>query len=364
MRKAFMVLILTAFLSVNGFGLTEEVKLSKGDEISLNEYRVSYPSYDSGSYFEISEEESGTMNIVTQIEEERVLDGERRSFDVSDELSVEIDDVGSDNNGLYLNLSLEAPRDIFADAELESSAPRRVFVGQGGEVTVPLTLENTGVVNQSFSLSADHNSSASVSFNFQSFNVSELRVDAGEEKSISAEFDVPETVEPGTYDVEMMAEGRSTATESTVIDVRESSSREERKRIDVSSRQNYLGIKPGEEKEVSVRVRNQGSAVLDNIELNVDAPENWEVETSRTEVPALDQFESFRSIVTVSAPANAETGDKFLEVSASSDDTSTEEPERIRLTVQKQSNLRYIGLGIMALSLGGLVFVYRKLGRR
>jgi len=364
MKKSilFAGLLLLFCLSVSGF--TENVKLHKGGEISLNDYRFSYEELSSDSYFEIGVEQDNTVNILKQVPEDEILNDERRSFEAGDNLSVEVLDIGSDSNGLYLNLSLDAPSDIFADAELDSSAPRRVFVGQGEEVTVPLTLSNTGIVNQTFDLSAEQNSSASVSFNYQDFNISKLQVGAGEEESISAEFDVPETAESGIYDVRFLASNRSEAVESTVIDVRESSSREERKRIEISSRQSYLGIKPGEQKQISVRVRNRGSAVLDNVELSVDAPENWDTEITRRETLALDEYESFRTTVTVEAPANAQQGDQFLEISASSEDTSTEDPERIRLTVQQQSNLRYIGLGIMVLSLASLIFVYRKLGRR
>jgi uncharacterized membrane protein len=364
MRKKviFTVLLLAFCFTVSGF--TEDVKLHRGEEISLNDYRFSYEEVNSENYFEIGVDEGDTVNILEQVPEDEILDEDRRSFQVDDDLSLDITEVSSDSQGLFLNLSLTAPGDIFADAELDSSAPRRVFVGQGEEVTVPLTLRNTGIVNQTFNLSAVQNSSASVSFNYQDFNISKLQVDAGEEEAISAEFDVPETTGAGTYDIRFVAEDRSEVVESTTIEIRESSSEEERKRIDLSSRESYVGLKPGESTEISVRVQSRGSGVLDNVELEVNSPEDWSTEVSRREVPALQQFESFRSIITVEAPANAEQGDKFLELSASSDETSTEEPERIRLTVQQQSNLRYIGLGIMVLSLGGLVAVYRKLGRR
>ena len=361
-KLLFAVLLCVFCFSVSGF--SEDFKLHKGDEIGLKEYRLSYGDVGDNTYFELGVDEGDTVMILEQVSRDTIYEEEEISFNPSEDIEVRINGVGSDGDGLYLNVSVVGPESFFADAELKSSAPRRVFVGQGDEVTVPLTLNNNGVINQTFNLSAVQNSSAAVSFSYQDFNITQLQVDAGEEESINAKFDVPETAEPGTYDVRFVAEDRSKAVESTVIEIRESSSGEERKRIDLSSRQSYVRIKPGKSKEISVRVRNEGDAVLDNVKLSVESSENWDAEISRESVPALDQYESFRSIVTVTAPANAEKGDKFLEISASSDETSTEEPERIRLTVQKQSNLRYIGLGIMALSLGGLVFVYRKLGRR
>ncbi|MFB6100458.1 MAG: NEW3 domain-containing protein [Candidatus Nanohalobium sp.] len=235
---------------------------------------------------------------------------------------------------------------------------------QGGEVTVPLTLKNTGIVNQTFTLNASHNSSMDISYSYRDFNITTLRVNTGESVDISALFDVPEMTEPGIYNIQLNAVGKNAVSESITVDIRESQSRGRQKEISIDADQSYIGIKPGEEKQVPVRVRNQGDVMLDNVEISVNAPKNWETSISRKKVPGLEQYESFRSIITVKAPVNADTGDSFLEVSASSDDTSTEQPARIRMTVQKESNLRYIGLGIMILSLGGLVFVYRKLGRR
>jgi uncharacterized membrane protein len=195
--------------------------------------------------------------------------------------------------------------------------------------------------------------------------VTELKLTPGESASISAKFDVPQAARTGVYNVDMVASGsRSKSNESIKVDIRQSSDRRREKSISVDAEESFLGVKPGESKEVPVRIRNDGNIMLDNIEVNVEAPESWETEVSREEVPGLEEYESFRTIVTVEAPTNAEKGDHFLEISASSDDTSTEEPSRVRMTIQQESSLRYIGLALMVLSLSGLVYVYRKLGRR
>ena len=363
MRKiALLLLVLSLLGSVSGF--SQDVDLYIGEEVSFNEYSLSYTGAESGSYFEVQQEQNGEDVIVEQVPQQDLFDVESRQFNISEALEVKLTEVESDGSGVYLDLVLNSPRNIFADAELKSSAPSKVFVAQGEEVTVPLTLENTGIVNQTFRLNASHNSSMGVSFNYQDFNITKLKVRNGEEASINAKFKVPQTAEKGTYSVDMRAFNETVTRESIDIEIRQSEGEEQRRSVSLDSEQSFVGIKPGEEKQVSVRVRNEGNTILNNLEVSLDAPENWDTEISRKEVQALAEYESFRAIITVEAPANAKTGDKFLEVSASSDDTSTEEPQRIRLTVQQQSNLRYIGLGIMALSLSGLVFVYRKLGRR
>ena len=366
MRKNVLVSVLIVLMCFSvSAAASESLELDYGEEVSLNEYTFSYGMENSDVMFEVVREQNDTDFIVQQTSQEKLFDLEKpHTFDVSEELDVVLEGIESNSNGMYLDLELTASENIFADAEMDTTAPSRVFVGQGDEMTVPLNLKNTGIVNQTFSLDAKHNSSADVSFSFQEFNVTELKIKAGEEESIDAKIDVPERAETGTYDIEFIAEDRSRTSETTTLEIRESQETSTRQEIDLSADQSYIGIKPGEKKEVSVRIRNRGNVMLDNVEMSVEAPQNWETSVSRKSVPGLEQYESFRSIVTVEAPANAETGDKFLEISASSDETSTEEPERIRMTVQQESNLRYIGLGIMVLSLSGLVYVYRKLGRR
>jgi uncharacterized membrane protein len=366
MRKVVLpltLIFLAGFAASAGF--SEEMDLYVNSEKSFSGYTFAYTGANSGSYFEVKKEVNGKDTIVEQVPQEDLFDMEKpHTFNVSEDLQVELEGMDSDSDGVYMDLNLYSPRNIFADVDMSSSAPSKVFVAQGEEVTVPLTLENTGIVNQTFGLNASHNSSMDVSFNFQNFNVTELKIEAGEEESINAKFNVPETAETGTYNVEMAASNEKVARESITVEIRQSQESSNRREIDLSSEQSYIGLKPGEQKETSVRVRNQGNVMLDNIELSTEAPENWDVQVEREQVPSLEEYESFRSIITIEAPANAEPGDQFLEVSASSDDVSTEEPERIRMTIQQQSNLRYIGLGIMGLSLAGLVLVYRKLGRR
>ncbi|QGA80646.1 membrane protein [Candidatus Nanohalobium constans] len=344
---------------------TQELDLSYGEEVELNEYTFRYDDQDGTRYFEVTVERDGSTFLVEQQTQDELYDLEKpHTFDISDELDIELKEMTSDKNGVGLNLSLKASENIFADADMSTSAPDRVFVGQSEEVDIPLTLENTGIVNQTFSLGAVHNTSAEVSYNFQDFNVTKLKVDNGKEESISAKIDVPETAKKGTYHFELYAEDKSRVSENITVEIRESSDASERRRISLDAEESFIGVKPGEEKQIPVRVRNRGTVTIDNIEVDVEAPEGWETELTQSSSPSLEQYDSFRTMVTVKAPVNAQPGDNFVEVSASSDETATEEPERVRVEVQQESNLRYIGLGIMGFSLVLLIVVYRRLGRR
>ncbi len=359
-----LITVLSGF-SATAYDYSENIELHKGEEIDLNNLTLSYTETRSESRFKIGYDNGETIEILETMEDEEIFSSKDNSFR-SERYSIETEilDVKSDDEGLYLDLHLSSSEDIFADAELDSSAPDRVFIGQGEEQKIPLTLENTGAVDQEFELEVEHNSSIESSFNYQDFNITSVNVEAGEEKSLSAEIDVPNTADTGVYELELAAEGRSKASEKMTLDVRESQDEDVRRSIRVSPEESYMGVKPGKSVTVPVRIRNTGTAALENIELDITAPENWDKEVSRKSFRRLERYGSARTQVTLEAPANAETGDHFLEVSAHSEDTKLDQPERVRLTIQEESNLRYIGLGIMVLSLGSLVAVYRKLGRR
>lgn len=360
----FLIVFLSGF-SASASSYSENIELHKGEEIELNNFVLSYKESGSDNLFKVGYDHGDTTEILETMEDNEIFSSDNKSFSSSRyDIEGEVMDVKSDDEGLYLDISVSSSEDIFADLELSSSAPDRVFISQGGEESFPLTLENTGVVDQGLSLKMDHNSPVESSFNYQGFNVTDVTVEAGETQSLSAEIEVPVTAELGVYELNLTAEGRSTASETMTVDVRESQDEDVRKSIRVNPQESYKGVKAGESVTVSVRVRNTGTAALEEIELDITASDGWEYEASRTSIPRLERYDSARTQIDLEAPANAETGDHFLEISAHSEDTEVNQPERVRLTVQEESNLRYIGLGIMVLSLGSLVAVYRKLGRR
>lgn len=76
------------------------------------------------------------------------------------------------------------------------------------------------MVNQSFELGYISNSSLKASFSFQDFNVTDVYVPAGEKNSLSAEIEVPENAELGTYELDLTAEAGTKLSKSFQIEIR------------------------------------------------------------------------------------------------------------------------------------------------
>ncbi len=68
-------------------------------------------------------------------------------------------------------------------------------------------------------------------------------------------------------------------------------------------------------------------------------------------------------IVQVSVPADANPGDYFVNIEAEADEVDPETSE-VRINVTEETMLRYVGIVLMILSIGSLLGVYRKFGRR
>lgn len=340
---------------------TEDVMIHVGDRITLGDYVLTYEDSSSGRYFEIGRKEGDRLHILTQVRRDKLYDHKGRTFNETGEnMSIRLNEIDYDSEGRFLNLTVVSRDDVFADARLDSSAPRIVIVSRGGSTTVPLTLENTGLVDQTFQLRAQNNVSLRASFEMQGFNVSELFLGAGETQRMDARIAVPETAPLGTHDVTFMAQNRSTATEHIRLSVR-GTQKERRLRMDVE--QTYTEVQPGQETSVRVTLRNGGGAPLNDISFDVTGPDGWQVEARPQEISRLERRDRRGTRIMVQAPADAQPGDYFVEVSASSEHASVE-PSEVRVHIREESGLEVVGLVLMVFSLGILAAVYRKFGRR
>jgi uncharacterized membrane protein len=365
--KIAVLLIFAVFMTTisaaQTFSNQETVRVHHGDSLELDDYIFIYDtrSTEDGQYFQINLDKEDSDLILEQVED--VYGSEGETFYVSDRnLSVEITHIGRDSDGRYLNLTIGSENNIFASAELKDSAPDRVIVSKGGNVEIPLTVKNTGLVDQSFNLSAVENTSMTTRFNFQGFNVSSIDVSPGEQKSVTAKIRVPEDTQVGEYKVDILAAGETRISRSIDIEVRGQQIKRERE-IDISIREMYLQANPGETLTIPIELRNRGNAPLNNIGLETSAPTGWEKTVTPKKADLEERYEERTIMVELEVPQSAKAGDYFLEVSAKSDKAETDSQE-IRIYVQKKSGLSYVGIGLMAVSLLGLIIVYRKFGRR
>jgi uncharacterized membrane protein len=371
-KPLFLCLIL---LSLTGIAAAQQSyshnqKLYFGESMDVNDYVIEYKnSNDDQQMLRVGRWTGTSFHIVKEIEGIEVYESEGDKIEVSKNMSLVIDQTGYDREGRFLDLSVSASKDVFSSGKLSSSVPDKIIISQGESADVPLTLSNTGYLNQTYALSSETNSSLTTSFSYQDFNVTNVYVGAGEDESVTAKIEVPDTTELGTYELRLVAENFTAFSESLQVEVRGA---EVEREISLNLRKSYTQAESGEEIELPLRVRNSGGRVyrdrggvsLENVEFDVNVPNGWDYTLRPETISTLRSHESQRVMLTVEVPEDAQPGDFFVEASASSEETSMEEPEKVRVNIREKSGMGVVGLILMIVSLGMLIFVYRKFGRR
>jgi len=135
-------------------------------------------------------------------------------------------------------------------------------------------------------------------------------------------------------------------------------------RLDAGTQTGLLSLEAlrGKEANLSFYVKNSGSAPLNNVRFLSFKPENWKVEFSPEKIDtlapeALEQIE-----VTITPTDQALVGDYSVGLSAEAGKVS--KTLEFRVTVKASAAWAWIGIGIIALVIAGLVILFIRLGRR
>jgi uncharacterized membrane protein len=371
--KTSALLLFLAFFTFTGASMeyTQTTEIQFGETLEFDDYEIEYSEKHEEPNLRIGKWTETSFRVLEELEGSEIYSSEGETLNASDNLTVKIIETGFNQDGRFIKLELSSTGNVFASGELSSSTPENLIISQGESSEIPLTIENTGLLNQSYKLGVRSNSSISASFSFQDFNVTNVYVPAGEENSLTAEIEVPESAELGTYDLILTAEDDSKLSKNFQIEIR---GKEMEKDISLDINQRFEQVEPGATVELPVTVMNGGSGfirpgtgggpTLNNVEFDIGIPESWDYELQPQGYSELEYRDRERSRLIVEVPENAETGDYFVDVSASSDETSMDEPEEIRVNVQERSQMGIVGIVLMAVSFGLLIFVYRKFGRR
>lgn len=120
---------------------------------------------------------------------------------------------------------------------------------------------------------------------------------------------------------------------------------------------------PGQTLEIKVYVSNTGSGgALTNVYPDVTAPTGWVVSSSPARVNSIKSGETQVFTVRVQSPGNIVASDYDVSINVKSDQAQSDKDYRI--TIETSSIIPYIGVGVIVVVLVGLVFLYRKYGRR
>jgi uncharacterized membrane protein len=118
----------------------------------------------------------------------------------------------------------------------------------------------------------------------------------------------------------------------------------------------------GKESNISFYIKNAGSSPLTNVQLLSFKPENWKVKFDPEKVDVLEPDQLKQIEVSITPAENALVGDYSVGLSAEAG-RATKTVE-LRVTVQASTVWGWVGIGIIVLTVIGLVGLFVGLGRR
>ncbi len=120
---------------------------------------------------------------------------------------------------------------------------------------------------------------------------------------------------------------------------------------------------PGQTFTIPVYVTNSGKGgALTNVYPDITAPSGWIVSSSPNMTTSLTAGNTQVFTVTVQSPGNIVASDYDVNVNVKSDQAAS--ATDFRITIATSSIIPYVGGAIILIVIVGLVFIYRKYGRR
>jgi len=118
----------------------------------------------------------------------------------------------------------------------------------------------------------------------------------------------------------------------------------------------------GDNTNVSLNVQNSGSGDLTNVSLAATKPDGWDVTFQPESIDRIAPGASREVVMAIKPAGRAIPGDYMVRVTASNPQVN--EQTGVRVTVSTPTTWGLVGLGIVALSIGGLYGVFRRFSRR
>lgn len=189
--------------------------------------------------------------------------------------------------------------------------------------------------------------------------MAETIVPASSTKSLVLEIVPPYSVEVGNYNFTAVitTPDNQTIKQGLTLQLKSGTS------MSVTSDKLAYTSSPGGTFNINVYVTNSGKGgALTNVYPDITAPSGWIVSSSPNMTNSIKAGETQQFTVTVQSPGNIVASDYAVNVNVKSDQAQSASDYRI--TIATSSYIPYIGGAIILLVGIGLVFMYRKYGRR
>ncbi len=354
-----------------------EVIINKGDDVSVDLIVKNKGKRDESVYFTISSAPPGWKTKIKtysfSITSVHVPDGEDRTVQFFAEPQKDTKpgaykfkvDAKTEDGKLKvshrLKITLKEEEKEKGEIELTTSYP--VLQGPSdAKFEFSLDLRNKTDKENTFNLTAKGPKDWQINFKppYEDKYISSLRLKDGESKSLNVELTPDRFSKAGDYLIPVtISAGESKAEAELKVVITGTY------RLEAGTATGLLSLttQKGRSGNISIYVKNTGSAPIHNIEFLSVKPENWKVEFTPEKIDTTLEPGSLKQIELSITPAQeALVGDYAVAVNISGEKSSDD--LEFRVTVKASAAWGWIGIGIIILVIVGLFGLFVSLGRR
>lgn len=258
-----------------------------------------------------------------------------------------------------LALEVTVAEGTAAEAGLEAQFPRL----QGGTTDTfrfDLTIRNDSAQAATFGLEARGPEGWVVSARpAAQEQAATITVEPGATGSVQVEADPPDSVEAGSYPIVVQASSAGqTLEQELTVDIAGSF------QLALATANERLDTRgqAGSITSVELLVRNDGTAPIENVTFSASPPTGWEVTFQPESVASVEPGGAVPVTANIRPGGDAVAGDYVVSLSSSgSGETASVD---LRFAVASSFRWGLVGVLVILAALGGLVFVFRRFGRR
>lgn len=186
-----------------------------------------------------------------------------------------------------------------------------------------------------------------------------IQVASGSSETISVDATSPPRAEATQYTISVQASSPETEVQTEmVVEIVGSFS------LDLTTVDQNLSTEVSADgsSDIQLVVTNTGTAPIQGVQLSSTPPSGWDVSFQRETIPEIGAGQSVNAVATITPSDQAVAGDYIISFSADSEDANASVD--IRTTVNPSALWGFVGIALIALTLAGLAWVFRRFGRR
>ncbi len=256
--------------------------------------------------------------------------------------------------------------------ELEGSGDT-VAVTAGSIGTYQVSIRNLGKDEDTYSLSLlDIPEEWSAEFYYVETPVRSIKINSGESKEVTLRIIPPFNAQPGEHNLTIVVKSSSGLEKKIALIAKLIGEY----RFEMYPETPMVSIKAGKEGIAHVSLENAGTAPITNIKFETSAPQGWDVKVTPQVIPELrspyylekggvvvrPEGRRERLTIAIKVPKTTPAGTYQITITGKGDQAQASTQITVRVT--QSSNTAYIGILLLVLTFGAVIWMIRRVGRR